>query len=647
MRIKPLPLLIGILLFFSIVMISKSEYKVKDISVNIQFATYVYDGQPEILPEIQMRPYYTGICINTDNMVREIFFCNQRTYQNPGIKNGWPQHTNGNLTHISKIIVEDLDTNGIKDIIVEADDGKIYAWDYVGNNLPGWPVVSSSFMGGHVSPSSIGDIDNDGDMELVSCPKDLVQEEGITKISIVSAWDHMGNILQNFPVFIEYPEGYSLFWWHGMTNPVLIDLDNDNDLEIIVCLTICENDGNGWISYWKFFAFHHNGLSVDGWPFIVQKEGDETPYGGGTPAAADVDNDGEVEVVVATNLLGDTEVWGKLYLLNKNGDVEEGNWPIITNDHIYSAPALADFDLDGDYEIVFGSSMDDSRFFVVDHFGNNLPGWPRDDLDHLSLVSAPAIGDLDGDFIPEIIQANGVYWNNKVFAWHIDGSDVNGWPVNFDPGNSTWCSPIIGDITGDDIPEIIVGNSDSKIYAWHNNGSKVNGWPKTIDSISFVTPALSDLEYDGNEDLIVASYSGYVYVWNTTSSFNPHTMHWPQFHHDAQHMGAYDGKEGFDMPPVVQISKPESAFYLFNRKILPFFAPLIFGRIIIEADATDDYRIDRVEFYIDNALQANISSPPYSWKWSERSFFKHTIIVIAYDNSSNSATDEVTVWKFF
>jgi len=647
MRIKPLPLMIGILLFFSIVGISKSECKLKDKPANIQFSTYSYMGQPEILPEIQMRPYYTGSCVNTNNTVCENFFSNQKIYQNTVIKNGWPQHTDGNLTHISKIIVEDLDTNGMKDIIVEADDGKIYAWDYAGNNLPGWPVISSSFMGGHVAPSSIGDIDNDGDMELVSCPKDLIQEGGIIKISLVSAWDHMGNILQNFPVFIEYPEGYSLFWWHGMTNPVLIDLDNDNDLEIIVCLTICENDGNGWISYWKFFAYHHNGSIVDGWPFIIHKVGDETPYGGGTPAAADVDNDGEVEVVVAVNLLGDTEIWGQLYLLNMNGDIEEGNWPIVTNDHIYSAPALADFDLDNDYEIVFGSSMDDSRYFVVDHLGNNLPGWPRDDLGYLSLVSAPAIGDLDGDCIPEIIQANGVYWNNKVFAWHIDGSNVNGWPVSFDPGNSTWCSPIIGDITGDDIPEIIVGNSDSRIYAWHSNGSRVNGWPKTIESTPFVTPAISDLEYDGEEDLIVASYSGFVYVWTTTDSYNPNTMHWVQFHHDAQHTGLYNGTGGFDVPPIVNLTKPEKSLYVYNRRILPFFIPLIIGKITIEANATDNFHVDRVEFYIDDVLQANDTTEPYSWTWNSKTLFSHTIKVIAYDNAFKSDSDEITVWKFF
>ena len=467
---------------------------------------------------------------------------------------GWPQQTSGSLNHISKIIIEDLDGDGNKDVIVDCYDGKIYAWDYTGDNLSGWPVVSSTFMNGHVAPSSVGDLDNDGDMELVSSPKDLYSTSSGTNISLLSAWDHEGNMLPNFPIWIEYPQNYGLFWWTGYDNPVLIDLDNDGDLEIIVGIAICENDGSGWISNWKFFAYHHNGTIVDGWPFIVQKEGDETPSCGGTPAAADVDNDGEIEVVVAINLIGDTEIWGRLYLLDRNGSIEEGNWPIVTNDFIYSAPALADFDFDGDYEIVFGSSMDDSRFFVVDHFGNNLPGWPRDDLGYLSLVSAPAIGDLDGDGIPEIIQANGAYWNNKVFAWHIDGSDVNGWPVSFYPGYSTWCSPVIGDITGDDTPEIVVGNSDNKFYAWHCDGTRVKGWPKVVDNTTFVTPAIADLNNDGITEIIVASWSGYVDVWNFGTSYHPSTMFWPQFHHNAQHTGCY---KPFNNPPnAPKISGP-------------------------------------------------------------------------------------------
>ena len=106
--------------------------------------------------------------------------------------------------------------------------------------------------------------------------------------------------------------------------------------------------------------------------------------------------------------------------------------------------------------------------------------------------------------------------------------------------------------------------------------------------------------------------------------------------------------ESDTIPPVLEITKPlKNSIYIKNHKVFPFIGTWIFGEIDIEVNASDEHGIDRVEFYINGVLKATDSTPPYTWKWSERTFGRYAIKVIAYDNFGNSAVKEIKVWKFF
>lgn len=99
---------------------------------------------------------------------------------------------------------------------------------------------------------------------------------------------------------------------------------------------------------------------------------------------------------------------------------------------------------------------------------------------------------------------------------------------------------------------------------------------------------------------------------------------------------------------IVRITKPENAIYIRDSKILRFFAPFLIGKFTFEANATNqEYGIDRVEFYLDDVLKENDTSDPYSWLWGEKAFFRHTVKVVAYDNTGNNVSEEIYVWKFF
>jgi outer membrane protein assembly factor BamB len=96
------------------------------------------------------------------------------------------------------------------------------------------------------------------------------------------------------------------------------------------------------------------------------------------------------------------------------------------------------------------------------------------------------------------------------------------------------------------------------------------------------------------------------------------------------------------------ITRPEKGLYIANMKILPFFVPLVIGTIEIQASVQEinKSQIARVEFYIDDELQAADTEAPYSWVWNQRSFGAHMMKVVAYKNDT-TASDELKIWKIW
>lgn len=63
----------------------------------------------------------------------------------------------------------------------------------------------------------------------------------------------------------------------------------------------------------------------------------------------------------------------------------------------------------------------------------------------------------------------------------------------------------------------------------------------------------------------------------------------------------------------------------------------------IEATASDDSGISRVEFYVDWNLQGTVTAPPYNFTWSSGSSGSHTVAAMAYSNAGVRACSAATV----
>jgi len=96
-------------------------------------------------------------------------------------------------------------------------------------------------------------------------------------------------------------------------------------------------------------------------------------------------------------------------------------------------------------------------------------------------------------------------------------------------------------------------------------------------------------------------------------------------------------------PPSVEIQQPENGIYIFGNKIIPFFMPVIIGSLDVKAIASDESGVKRVEFYLDNHLEASMENEPYEWEYNGIGI--HKIKVVAIDGKENMGGNEINIFS--
>ena len=102
--------------------------------------------------------------------------------------------------------------------------------------------------------------------------------------------------------------------------------------------------------------------------------------------------------------------------------------------------------------------------------------------------------------------------------------------------------------------------------------------------------------------------------------------------------------------PYLLLSEPKRGRIYFNGNEiykLKNTATIIFGKALIEAKANSPYKIDKVEFYIDNKLLYTDYEAPYEYEMSGISFWRHEIKVIAYSGGKHSIDRMQIFWINF
>jgi hypothetical protein len=241
------------------------------------------------------------------------------------------------------------------------------------------------------------------------------------------------------------------------------------------------------------------------WPVI----GDDRIFASTT--LFDINNDGKMEIFTANTLQNGNG--GKVYAFDHTGaELFQGGFACESGADFWSTPAIADLDGDGKYELVIASRSSTNHYLYCWHINDgNGDGKPdlywKVDIGNPCL-SSPAIGDIDNDGHPEIIIMS---HDGHVHIRKYDGSVymAEPWKDTGPPLMESYCTPALADLDGDGDLEIIIGGSDGKMYVCHHDGSNYSAnWPFNTGKINLSSsPAVADIDCDGNYEIIFTSGS--------------------------------------------------------------------------------------------------------------------------------------------
>lgn len=178
----------------------------------------------------------------------------------------------------------------------------------------------------------------------------------------------------------------------------------------------------------------------------------------------------------------------------------------LTGTAIYP-PSVADMDGSGTMRIVqvTGGVPNNGRVYLMDLEGNDQPGWPLSFENHW-IICAPVLADISGDGLREIIVQTRTSDNLHVLK--TDGSPLNAnWPVNL--GGTPAITPSVADIDNNGSMEIITAISNGTLYAFDGNGNAKAGFPVPSDNYGFSYQSPLLVDFDGADQLsIVGSTHG-------------------------------------------------------------------------------------------------------------------------------------------
>jgi len=290
--------------------------------------------------------------------------------RNGNPKPGFPVTLEGSI--LSSVAIADLDSDQKLELTLVTTSGIFYIIDDDG------VIAFSRKLGGyHWGAPAIGDLDDDGELEVVP-------PSGNDTVYVFEA---DGSSMEPFPVPIPGKFFYG---------PTIADLDRDRRLEIVLGLSISNED--------KIVILDDDGTILPGWPQTYNQRNvdDYVSFG-------DLDHDGAPELILDYELYTWT---GGITVINPNGNVLKG-WPQLRGEGS-SNTVVVDIDGDRRPEVVCGSA--DRKIYAFHPDGSYCPGFPIQ-IGH-TIYTTPAIADVDEDGRLELAIA-ALDW--KLYLFDLEG----------------------------------------------------------------------------------------------------------------------------------------------------------------------------------------------------------------------------------
>ncbi len=132
-------------------------------------------------------------------------------------------------------------------------------------------------------------------------------------------------------------------------------------------------------------------------------------------------------------------------------------------------------------------------------------------------TSSPVVGDVDGDGVSEIVVGDAF-----VYVWHADGTEIQDgdddpqtWgPINAEGG--PYVSHIaLARIDAQPGLDIVCASRDSqRVYVLGPTGAPLAGWPQAVENPIRAGLAVGDIDGDALLEVVAVDESGVVYAWN-------------------------------------------------------------------------------------------------------------------------------------
>ena len=397
-----------------------------------------------------------------------------------GALTGFPRAAGGPVTHSAVGAA----IEGRPTLLLVAGE-RVVALRADGGSPRGFPLALGAGEAA-AGPPAVADVDRDGSPEIAVA----------TASGRVYLWSG-GRPVPGFPVSLGA---------RCRAGPSFADVDGDGRPELVV------GDARG-----RLHAFGRNGREPAGWPIslgaAVTSSASSSRFAGGPSLAVGLAD-------------------GKVHVLALPGGKERRGFPLSTGYEVTGAPAFADLDEDGEMDLV--ATSQDFKLYAVSGQGKPLPGFPV--AAGYRIYEGAAIGDLDGDGKLDVAFASA---DGMLHAVSADGKELAGFPVR--AGNRIFGGVVLGDLGRDGRLALVAATDDGRVTAVTGEGRAVAGFPTPLQAADVgATPVLYDLASDRSLTAFLGLPSGEVHGLRALKlgSATP-AAPWPSPARDAARTGRY------------------------------------------------------------------------------------------------------------
>lgn len=307
----------------------------------------------------------------------------------------------------------------------------------------------------------------------------------------------------------------------GYNAPVLVDVDGDEDLDLFVgVLGGAFNPNLTAADNFYFYEQTDDGFARRSERFLQGIDvGSES-----IPAFTDFDEDGDLDMIVGNKIDPGALDTGRLYVFENQGTRSAPRFfladTLALRTSYHQAPAFADLDGDGDDDLVLGTWNAGVAYLRKDGPGE----FTLVDTAMVTLTrgshSTPALADIDadGDFDLFVGEASGDlnFYRNEGTSRVPNFVLVSDKFGDIDAGRRSF--PVLVDVDGDGDFDMLLGREAGGTMFLRNIGTP--GEPEFVEEESFLpevvkygTPALVDIDGDGDADLFSGGLSGGLMFW--------------------------------------------------------------------------------------------------------------------------------------